>query len=131
MWTFLVFCSETWLAITWARYVVFPIDVGWYFGFLMILELIVFLDIISEFFQAYKEKGMEHYVMQFEKIWRRYLYSQEFLQRALTFIPWGIIGELLPQPNLFKLLWIIRATKISMSLEILGPRFISRLLLAQ
>ena len=79
MWTFIVFISETYLAIVWAKYAVFPINQDWTLMIIIVFEFVVFCDIISEFFQAYKEEGMDHYVMEFEKIWRRYLYSKQFL----------------------------------------------------
>lgn len=127
-WTFLIFISETALALEWARYAVFPLPHISIMTEILVFECIVFIDIMSEFFQAYKEEGSEYYVMDFDVISSRYLKSTEFRKRVLTFIPWGILGELFEYPNILKLLWLIRAYKITMSLEILGPKFISRLL---
>lgn len=131
MWTSIIFICETWLALEWARFAVFPLP-GWSeLEIIIFFEIIVFFDILSEFFQAYKEEGNEYYEMNFDVISTRYLKSTEFLVRILTFIPWGILGEVFEYPNMFKLLWLIRAYKITMSLEILGPKFISRLLHSQ
>ena len=135
LWTTIIFFCETFLALSWAMFSVYPLPVvgetSYHMRFIFAFEFIVFIDIFSEFFQAYKEEGSDHYVMDFDIIWSRYLQSKEFRVRILTFIPWGVIGEILEKPNIFRLLWLIRAYKIMMSLEILGPKFVSRLLHTQ
>ena len=116
------------MALEWARLTVYPLPDWHELYVIMASEFIVLVDIISEFFKAFKEEGRESYVMDLDIISNRNLYSWNFAFRIMTFMPWGIVGELFDYPNPLRILWLIRTSKITKSLEILGPKNVTRLL---
>ena len=93
------------------------------FGFsnipvLVIGEIIQFLNIIVNFFVAYKEEGDDKFEQNFSKISLKYL-NGPFLTDTLILIPFGLIGHINTSYKNWKILWSIKVIRIKSMITIL------------
>lgn len=81
-------------------------------------ELCQLINIILNFFRAYKEEGNEEFEMNFFKIADRYI-KGEFKLDLVIFIPFGLLGHINADTKNLQILWSIKVVRINKLTNIL------------
>ena len=83
------------------------------------LELIYLTDIVLSFFKGFNEDYGE-FELRFQKTWRHFFYSDEFKIKLFVWLPLGYLGA---YSSFFRILFIVKLTRILNFLQIFEHRF--------
>ena len=77
---------------------------------------------ILKFFLSYKEEGFREFETNFKKISRRY-FKGKFKFDLLLFLPFALIGHINDNLSIFKVLWLIKMTRLESIFRILDQKY--------